>query len=295
VVCAIGRVSRARRESADRLRATSAQIRKFYKEISSLDLEGRRRVQGIGPRRAEIIVAGAAVFLRVVENLQLPSLYYSAAGVRDGIVADLAARGVGRELVRLNRDQRRRVQELARHFGVSIPHARKVADLAVSLFEGLQPLHKLTPDHGKLLEAAAYLHDTGHYVSDTGHHKHSYYLVANSDLAGFTDAERLQIALLCRFHRKSMPAPRHSEFQALDPEARRGVTLLTPLLRVADSLDRSHDQRVDSIECRLNDGVAQIDLESAVDTDLEVWAAERAADAFRQVYSCELVLSKSRR
>ena len=125
------------------------------------------RFKGIGPRRAELIVAGAAVFLRVLELFQQPALHYSAAGVRDGIIADLAARGVGRELSMLNRDQRRVVEQMARRYGVEIPHARKVAELAHRLFESLQQVHRLPPALGKLLEASAYLHDIGHYVSDT--------------------------------------------------------------------------------------------------------------------------------
>ena len=83
------------------------------------------------------------------------------------------------------------------------------------LFTALQPLHGLPPGCGKLLEAAAYLHDVGHFVSAVSHHKHSYYVVSNSDMAGFTDRERILIAALCRYHRKSLPNPVHSLYQAL--------------------------------------------------------------------------------
>src|SRR5581483_4578710 len=165
IVCAVNRVTRARREEADRLKATLAQIRKFYRDLVPLDVSGRRKIQGIGPNRAELIVAGTAVFLRLMELFQQPALHYSAAGVRDGIIADLAARGVGRELSMMNRDQRRAVEQMAKRYGVQLSHARKVAALAHRLFQALQPLHRLAPALGKLLEAAAYLHDIGHYVS----------------------------------------------------------------------------------------------------------------------------------
>jgi exopolyphosphatase/guanosine-5'-triphosphate,3'-diphosphate pyrophosphatase len=147
---------------------------------------------------------------------------------------------------------------------------------------------------GKLLEAAAYLHDVGHYVSDTAHHKHSYYLVAHSDLPGFTDTERQMIALLCRYHRRTMPVSRHSPFQALDPESRRAILLLTPLLRIADSLDRSHEQRVSNLQVQLRNGSVAIALESGRDTDLEIWAAERVADSFRETYQLPLTLTRVR-
>jgi exopolyphosphatase/guanosine-5'-triphosphate,3'-diphosphate pyrophosphatase len=292
VVCAVNRVSQAKVERADRLRASAAQVRQLYQELCSRSLEQRRKITGIGPRRAEIIIAGAAVLFRLLQVLQLPSLYYSAAGLRDGIIADLAQRGVGHELAELDRDQRQVVEAMARRYGVSLAHARKVAYLANRLFTSLQSLHGLPLHTGKLLEAAAYLHDVGHYVSESRHHKHSYYLVANSDLPGFTNREREFIASLCRFHRKAMPAADRAGLEALNGEERRALILLTPLLRMADNLDRSHEERVESLECAVQNGQVTLKLGSKGDIDLEQWAAERSAELFHQVYGREIVLSR---
>ncbi|MCX6623872.1 MAG: HD domain-containing protein, partial [Acidobacteria bacterium] len=294
VISAANRVSRPNREAADRMRASSAEVRRVYRLLAGRDLAARRKMPGIGPRRAEIIIAGAAVFARAVEDFRLSSLYYSTAGVRDGVVADLAGRRAGTERARLDRDQQHVVEEMARHYGVALKHARKVASLSRTLFESLQPLHGLAPEQGKLLEAAAYLHDAGHYVSDTGHHKHSAYLVANSDMPGFTHDQRTMIALLCRFHRKSLPSQRHYSFQTMDAERRRTILLLTPLLRLADSLDRSHDQRIEAVQIQLKDNAVVIALASELDSDLEQWAAERTAVQFQEIYGKPLVVSKVR-
>ncbi len=295
IVSAVNRVPRARRDAADRLRATAAQVRRLSSELSVCDLGGRRKLAGIGPRRAEIIVAGTAVFRRVMEVFQQRSLHYLAAGVREGIVADLAARGVGRELSRLDREQRAVVESMARRYGVELKHARRVALLAHELFDGLRPLHRLPPEQGKLLEASAYLHDVGHYISDTGHHKHSAYIVSHADMPGFTDPERHVIAMLCRFHRKAMPQARHSAFQALAPDWKRSILYLAPLLRLADSLDRGHQQRVEDVECQLKNGTVVLALRAHADADLEQWAAESAADVFRQVYQTPLAVVRGRR
>src|SRR6185503_5321101 len=147
-----------------------------------------------------------------------PAVYYSRAGVRDGIIADLAARNVGAELSRLNREQRAEVENMCRRYGVPLDRARKVAHISNLLFHALHPLHELHPPAGKLLEAAAYLHDVGHYVSSVAHHKHSHYVVSHSDMPGFTERERLLIAALCRYHRKALPTPVHSLYQALTAE-----------------------------------------------------------------------------
>jgi exopolyphosphatase / guanosine-5'-triphosphate,3'-diphosphate pyrophosphatase len=294
VAAAVARVPRSERDAIDRLRLATTQIRKLYDKLSQLSLSARRKVIGIGPRRAEIIVPGMAVLLEFLEGFHLQAIYYSRAGVRDGIIADLAARNVGADRSRLSREQRREVETMGRRYGVALDHARKVAEVSNLLFTALEPLHALPPASGKLLEAAAYLHDVGHYVSDASHHKHSWYVVANSDLAGFTERERLLIAALCRYHRRSLPSPEHSAFQALTAEEKRTMMLLFPILRLADNLDRGHDQGIRGVECRLRNGQVCLELRAQGDIDLEQWAAERAATAFEQVYQRPIAVTQAR-
>lgn len=294
VASAVSRRPRTKRDEIDRLRISTAQIRQLYEKLSTRSLAARRKITGIGPRRAEIIVPGVAVLLEFLREFRAPGVYYSRAGVRDGIIADLAVRNVGAEASRLNREQRQEVESMGRRYGVALDHARKVADIASLLFTALEPLHQLPPAWGKELEAAAYLHDAGHFVSDTSHHKHSWYVVSNSDLAGFTERERLLIAGLCRYHRKSLPKPEHSAFQSLTPEERRILMFLIPILRLADNLDRSRDQRIRTIECRLRDGFVNLQVRAHGDIDLEKWGAEQVAEAFRLVYNRTLSVSKAR-
>jgi exopolyphosphatase/guanosine-5'-triphosphate,3'-diphosphate pyrophosphatase len=295
IVSAVNSVSRSDRDAADRLRARTSQVRELFRDLSTRSLAKRRKLPGIGPRRAEIIVAGAAVFARVLDRLKASGMYYSIAGVRDGIIADLAARGVGSDLSRLNAQQRRVAELMCKKYGADIRNARYVAGRASELFERLEPLHKLAPSHGKLLEAAAYLHNTGHYISDTGHHKHSAYIVSNSDMPGYTDTERLMVSMLCRYHRKSLPAQRHEPFSSLDADSKRVITVLTPLLRLAIGLDASKEQKVQSVECQLSPTGATLSLRGTGDFDLELWSADRTAELFRQVYDVPLNVAKARR
>jgi exopolyphosphatase/guanosine-5'-triphosphate,3'-diphosphate pyrophosphatase len=294
IVSTINQIARTKRDEANRVRASVNQVRELCRTLTAMDVSGRRRLTGIGPRRAEIIVAGTAVFLKVLETFEQRSLYYCSAGVRDGIIADLAARGVGRELSQLSREQRAVVESMARRYGASMKHVRHVACLSCRLFEVLQQVHQMQAAAGKLLEAASYLHDIGHFVSGTGHHKHSAYLVANSDMPGFTAKERLAIAALCRFHRKSMPQVRHSHFQALEPDSRKTVNGLAPLLRIADALDRGHEQKVLDVVAKMKDGTVELAVQGAQDSDLEVWAANEAAKTFRDVYSRPILVTRAK-
>jgi exopolyphosphatase/guanosine-5'-triphosphate,3'-diphosphate pyrophosphatase len=293
MVCAVNRVSRARRDQADRLRASTAQIRRLVRQLSALDMAGRQKVAGIGPRRAEIIVAGVGTLLRILERFQARGIYYSAAGVRDGILADMAARGVGGELARLNPDQRKEVQRVATRFGGDSKHARRVAEFARELFQRLQPLHQLPLAYGRLLEAACYLCEIGHYINDTAHHKHAYYIVSNVDFSGFTNRERHFIANLCRYHRKAMPSPAHPEYQALAADERHPMTQLIPVLRLADNLGRSPEE-VELVSCEIQNNRVLLKLKSARAPDLAEWAASRVSDVFQQVHGRSVVVTHER-
>ena len=162
--------------------------------------------------------------------------------------------------------------------------------MAATLFVSLQPLHNLPESAGRYLEAAAYLHDIGHFVSDTRHHRHSFYLVANSDLAGFTARERMLVANLCRYHRKALPSPNQENFRALSNNDQQLVERLIPPLRLADSLDRSREQRVSDVRVRIRRSRVELQLVSSQEVDLEQWAAQQVDDAFRQVYNCSLIV-----
>jgi exopolyphosphatase / guanosine-5'-triphosphate,3'-diphosphate pyrophosphatase len=288
IVSAANSIARAKRDEADRLCAKTSQVRDLYALLGKTNLEARRKIVGIGPRRAEIVTGGTYVFLRTLELFDLKSLCYCVAGVRDGIIADLAARHT-QQLASLVDEQRDVVRNMAYRYGNSIPHVVQVARLSGKLFRSLQPIHKLPPEAGKLLEAAAYLHDIGHFVSNTGHHKHSAYLVENSDMPGFTVNERLAVAALCRFHRKSMPQSRHLQFQVLDPETKRIVLMLIPLLRLGDALDRGHKQNVQDVIVSLWNGEVTVKPQGS-DIELETWAAAGNAAIFRDVYQVPLAV-----
>jgi exopolyphosphatase/guanosine-5'-triphosphate,3'-diphosphate pyrophosphatase len=113
-------------------------------------------------------------------------------------------------------------------------------------------------------------------------------------MAGFTDRERLLIASLCRYHRKSLPSPLHSAYQTLTAEEKRTLTLLIPIIRLADNLDRSHDQRVQSVDVGARDGEIVLQVHSDGNLDLEQWRAERAGEAFRQIYNRSVTVVKAK-
>jgi hypothetical protein len=61
-------------------------------------------------------------------------------------------------------------------------------------------------------------------------------------------------------------------------------------LRVADALDRSHDARVQDVECRLDGETFRLELLSEQDCEREIAAAEQKRDLFEETFDCRLEL-----
>lgn len=293
IVSSANDLPRLKRDDADRLAAKVTQVRELFRRVSRVNLGERRKITGIGPRRAEILIAGTAVFLRAMELFNLPSMQYSSAGVREGIVVDLAKRGSGLGVAHLLPHQRSLMDFMAAKYQVRPGHAKHVSAICSKIFADLKLLHRLPAEDGSLIESSGYLHDIGHFVSNTGHHKHSAYLVLNSDMPGYTDRERMTIAALCRFHRKSLPQPRHLEYQALDNESKKAVMRLIPLLRLADALDRSHAQKVTDVQAGLSNGGISVTVHADSDIGLELWSGNQVAPLFREVYGLDLAVAQA--
>ena len=182
--------------------------------------------------------------------------------------------------------------QLGRHFHFDEPHGEQVRRLAVELFDALRPLHRLPSSVRPFLEAAALLHDIGHAISYRQHHKHTYYLLMNADLAGLADRERELVACIARFHRRSAPEASHELVAALDAGERRTVRKLATLLRVADSLDRSHHQPVQKLQVRRTRQTVTLELRAKAPVDLELWDVAHEAALFRQVFGRRLTVVK---
>ena len=112
-----------------------------------------------------------------------------------------------------------------------------MAALSLRLFRELQPEHGLGPHEEGLLRTAALLHDIGFFVNIGSHHKHSMYLIANSDLFGLSREDMRFVALIARYHRRSPPRMSHEEFAPLTRAQRITVSKQAAILRVADALD----------------------------------------------------------
>lgn len=189
-------------------------------------------------------------------------------------------------------------EELEQSGGLQVedwPHARQVRRLSAELFEATLALHHLDERARLLLERAAFLHNTGMLIETRRHHKHSFRLIKETNLPDFSDEERHEIACIARYHRRALPSKEHEEFVALNHEARRRVSLLASLLRIADALDYSHDGRVlhlavEPALCDEASWTVVVTVRPLADLDEELVHAYDKADLFEKVFKRKLRL-----
>jgi exopolyphosphatase / guanosine-5'-triphosphate,3'-diphosphate pyrophosphatase len=254
-------------------------LHRVRKQVVGLDLSHRLRLPGLDARRTDLVVAGAILLDTVVRLLGAKEITLSDFALREGLVLDFIDRN-RKQIAAVDRypDIRRRsVVELGERCRWYPEHAEHVARLALSLFDQSRPIHRLGDRAREWLEYAALLHDVGGHISYLNHHKHSYYLIREGGLRGFEPEEVEAIALLARSHRRGRVKKSNRSLRSLPASARRAVRVGAALLRIAESLDRSHGQVVDQVELLPSDGAFQLVLRSHAPAELERWAAARHA------------------
>jgi exopolyphosphatase / guanosine-5'-triphosphate,3'-diphosphate pyrophosphatase len=253
-------------------------------------VEHRRKVPGLDERRADIILGGALVLEQAMVELGIDRIALSDYALREGVLLDGRVRQLGGTLHHLHDLRRRSVEHLARLMDDDPAHSATAARLALALFDATRSFHGLDDEARELLEAAALLANVGRFVSHDKHHKHSYYVIRNTDqLTGFTDHEIELIAVMARYHRKSAPKESHPEYRALRQDDRPLVSAGAALLRVAFALDRSRSALVAGIrtERRESDEGARlvilIEPAAGADPVLERYSAGEASAVLADV------------
>ncbi len=291
---ALAAVASHLRRGPDRQRSlvTRQEMARIAKRLARLPVAERRKIEGIGPRRAEIIVPGAWVYHELLDRLHLGSFRYSPLGLRDGTLAQMAAdydrsTRSGRQI---ESERWESILKAVEHYRVDRTHALDVRESAIQLFTGLRSVHRLPPEYHEWLSAAAMLYEVGDYVNRTGHHRHTYYIIAHSEILGYTPQQRRIIAAIARYLGKSRPNAEEAPFRDVDPAERPNVQKAILLLRLARALNLGRLRAVESIRISHRSAGVKLTLvpRRRMGIDLESWAIEKECAYFREVFGREL-------
>jgi exopolyphosphatase/guanosine-5'-triphosphate,3'-diphosphate pyrophosphatase len=186
---------------------------------------------------------------------------------------------------------RQSVLELAKHCDYEEAHARHVTDLALKLFDALQPLHALGATERCWLEYAALLHDIGWVEGRRRHHKVALRYILDSPLLLFENRERLLLGSIVRYHRRALPSLAHEHFAALDATDQQTVSALAGILRVAEGLDCTHRSIVQDLTCEVTEQHIVVHCVSTEDAEPEQQSAMAKGRLLEKTLQRALVLT----
>ena len=189
----------------------------------------------LNPDRVLVLAGGVAILLALFKHLNIESMEVTEGGIRDGILLDIVGRMEQRDIRSTS------VSLLAERYSVDADQAQRVARKVLTLYRSVRAAWGIDgAEWPLLLEWAAQLHEVGLAISHGRYHRHSGYIVSNSDLAGFSMEQQSLLGFIVRAQRRKFPK---SEWQELPAESRESLLRLSVLFRLAVLLCRGRVQQ----------------------------------------------------
>ena len=265
----------------------------FCDEVIALDVDQILERYRLPQPDAETLIPALLAYRELLLETVAQQVTVPDASLRLGLLLDLAREGDGQGFEDLRRQVLASATALGEKYRFDANHARKVADIAIRLFDQLRPEHGLSDRHRMLLEVAALLHDIGNYVNLRGHHKHTQYLLSVSEVFGLSRDDMAVVSNVARYHRRASPQKSHLPYMALDRETRVEVNKMAAVLRLANALDSDHLQKVKDVRVLPEESDWVLEVEGAGDMTMERLAATARSDFMTEVFGRRLTFREA--
>ena len=266
---------------------------RFYDEVESLDVEELVEQYHLPLTDAETLVPALMAYRELFTETKADQVVVPEASLRAGLLLELAGASEGRGFEDLRVQVLASAAALGDKYRYDAAHARNVANLAVRLFDELHAEHGLQARDRLLLEVAALLHDVGIFIGLRAHHKHSLYVLTQAEIFGLSREDMAVVANVARYHRRGLPAKTHAEFMALDREQRVDVLKMAAILRLANSLDADHLQKVRDVRILRDSEPWVLEVDAAGDPTMERLATLSRSDLFTDVFGRKIVFREA--
>ncbi len=284
-------LAKRRVEHVGALTADVSEVRYLADCMVKMRDEQRAAVPGIGPRRSEIIVGGALVYASLMERFGLKTFRYSALGLRDGMLAQMLGDVDLRASVhqKIENERWAGVLEVCRRYGIEQRQVEPVRQHVVELFKALVRVHDLPEEYRMWLESAAMMQDVGKFMNHQGHHRHAQYIIANSEIFGFSPEQRAIVSALARYMGKTRPDPMDRVLRTISVEEHSNVFRAIVLLRLAAALNQDRASAVLRIRVHVYPKRVVLELvPGRGGAELEAWSVKKEAAYFREIFRREL-------
>ena len=257
---------------------------KVYGALKALDVDKRKKIKGLSPKRADIMPAAMAIVKSFVSYMNIDNFAIGGYGLREGIMVNQALPITTEKPI--SDVLSYSLEKVVRYAGCDVKHVEHVMQLSIQLFKQLRVLHKFSRQYLKVLKIAASLHDCGQRMRYYNHAKHSWYTILNAQISGATHREIVLAAFVAGCHnREDIPATEWIKYKdLLLEEDLDAVKKLGVLLRIAESLDRTHCGVVTGVNCDVLGDSVIMKTEISGDAALEIRDASSANPEFKRAF-----------
>jgi exopolyphosphatase/guanosine-5'-triphosphate,3'-diphosphate pyrophosphatase len=267
----------------------------FVEEVADMDVGEIVDTYGLPYADAETLAPALSVHASMLAATDAKRVTIPLVSLRNGLLLEVSAMAAGQRQSDFSKQVIASARALGRKYHYDEPHAQHVAKLGLKLFDQLKDEHTLGRRERLLLEVAAILHDIGVFIGNSAHHKHSSYLVRESDLFGLRKTEKELLAEVVRYHRKAIPKPTHLDYMSLPRQERVVVSKLAAILRIADALDRAHQQRVNEFSIEKDRDQLLIRVSGVEDLSIERSGLRDKGDLFEDIFGVTVTLEEANR
>ncbi len=271
-------------------------LQNVLEKLIKMPVSEIKKIPSLSERRAEIIIPGALILNASMEMLNFHELTLSERALREGLVVNwMLSKGIIKNELNIQSNIRKTtIVHQASKFGVDKIRAEKVINIAFQIYDQTKNIFHSDNDFKakELLWAASNLYNCGKYVNISAYHKHSWYLIKNCELLGYSEAETNIIASIARYHRKNLPKKRHDSWQNLiSKEDKKLVLEMSLILRLAASLDQRPEKVISSVQIKLQKNIITfelIPLNKNQDLLLEKWNLGLCRNVIKELKNLDL-------
>lgn len=283
---------------------TREQFDRLYERLSGMDPEAVEEQFGVSAEYAPLLLPSAVIYKKFLEMTGAEAIWIPGTRLCDGIAAEYA---LDKKLIQLKHNFDNDIisasRDMARRYRCQGSHSDLVESYVLQIFDAMKRYHKMGSRERLLLQIAVIIHSCGKFIS-VRNANGAYNIIMSTEIIGLSHLEREIVANVVRYNIRDFDynmvrmeaGPELSSGSLPDQSDATILTAkLTAMLRLANSMDRSHGQKLKDCRITVKDKTLTVSAEYSGDITLEAVSFEQKAAFFEEIFGIRPVLKQKRR
>lgn len=281
---------------AKSLTFTREEYQQLYQEVITRTPQEMAQRLGLISDNISLVMPALIIYKRLIEETGAETIWIPGLSLSDGMAYDYAERRkIFKSSHNFENDIIEAAKNIAKRYQSNKTHLAGTEYLALTIFDKMKRIHGMNRRERLLLQIAVILHDCGKYISMNRTAECSYQIVMSTEIIGLSHREREIIANAIRFNTEEFLS--FEEFaigSSLDREDYLLIAKISAILRVANSMDRSHKQKFKNVKVTLKEKELLVVVDTVEDITLEQGLFSHKAEFFETIFSIRPVIRQKR-